>query len=667
VTPEGLMNLVLLGMGILALGILVTALTSEQRSLTRVLGTVFTLVAGIVLLYAGVGLIVWGATVRLPLTEITAIKTKLTLQADMLSGLFLSLIALLSIPSALHSFAYLEHPHYRQESLIRYYPMFMLFLLAMVGVVVAWDLLTFLVFWEVMTLASYVLVAYERSKPENLRAALKYFILTHIGALCLLVAAVILWVQGGSFEFETVFMTVEKLAKTRPVLLHVILSLMFIGFATKAALFPFGDWLPDAHPAAPSPISAMLSGVMIKLGIYGFLRFFVWLLPTAAFPFAYDWSYVFGIFGVVSAILGGAAATVTYDAKVLLAYSSIAQSGFITLGIGAGMFLFSQDLPLANIAMAGAFFHIVGDALVKALLFLNAGSLLYATGSRRFADLGGLLEAMPQTAGTAFVGSMAIAGFPPLTAFVSKWLILQALLFSKSIPVTFSGVGMLLASIFSILYSVKFFAASFLIKPMRSGNLEVPSTMRLAQLILTLLVIAVGLFPGAVLRWLSWIISDASMFAGAEEKLAGFWQWAWVQPITGAFSPLVLVGMFFIVSIFALIAVGTERQPRKAPIWLGGELVKPEHLGGHPQGVPLREELLQRAYPRAPVPRWRPPEWFTKLLDPEAWMYRPVITGGTWVSDLLRRAHTGVPHLYIAWQIIGAAIIALVVWLMFRK
>ncbi|MFA0748375.1 MAG: hypothetical protein EORIYHIE_002244 [Candidatus Fervidibacter sp.] len=191
-TPEGLMNLVLLGMGILALGILVTALTSGQRSLTRVLGTVFNLVAGIVLLYAGVGLIVWGATVRLPLTEITAIKTKLTLQADMLSGLFLSLVALLSIPSALHSFAYLEHPHYRQESLIRYYPMFMLFLLAMVGVVVAWDLLTFLVFWEVMTLASYVLVAYERSKPENLRAALKYFILTHIGALCLLVAAVIL-------------------------------------------------------------------------------------------------------------------------------------------------------------------------------------------------------------------------------------------------------------------------------------------------------------------------------------------------------------------------------------------------------------------------------------------------------------------------------------------
>ncbi|MFA0748374.1 MAG: hypothetical protein EORIYHIE_002243, partial [Candidatus Fervidibacter sp.] len=97
---------------------------------------------------------------------------------------------------------------------------------------------------------------------------------------------------------------------------------MFIGFATKAALFPFGDWLPDAHPAAPSPISAMLLGVMIKLGIYGFLRFFVWLLTTAAFPFAYDWSYVFGIFGVVSAILGGAAATVTYDAKVLLAYSS---------------------------------------------------------------------------------------------------------------------------------------------------------------------------------------------------------------------------------------------------------------------------------------------------------------------------------------------------------
>ncbi len=666
-TPEGLMNTILLAGAILALGTLVTALTAEQRALTRILGTIFLVAAAIVLLYAGVGLIVWGSAARTTIAELTAIKTKLTLQADMLSGLFLSLIAFLTIPAALHSYAYVEHPHYRQESLVRYYPMFMLFVLAMVGVVIAWDLLTFLVFWEVMTLASYVLVAYERAKPENLRAALKYFILTHIGALCLMVAAVIFWVQGGSFEFETVFATVEKLAKTRPMLLHGVLTLLFIGFATKAALFPFGDWLPDAHPAAPSPISAMLSGVMIKLGIYGFLRFFVWLLPTAAFPFAQDWSYVFGIFGVVSAVLGGAAATVTYDAKVLLAYSSIAQSGFITLGIGAGMFLFKQNLLLANIAMAGAFFHIVGDAFVKALLFLNTGSLLYATGSRRFSDLGGLLEAMPETAGTAFVGSMAIAGFPPLTAFVSKWLILQALIFSQSIPVTFAGVGMLLASIFSILYAVKFFAASFLIKPMRPERLEVPLTMRLAQLFLTLLIIVVGLFPGVLLRGLSWIVADAPMFAGAEEKIAAIWQWSWVQPLTGAFSPLVVIGMFVVVSIFAVIAVGTERQPRRAPIWLGGELVKLEQLGGHPQGVPLREELLQRAYPKAPIPRWRPPSWFTKLLDPEVWMYRPVITGGTWLSDLLRRAHTGVPHVYIAWQIIGAAIIAFVVWLMFRS
>ncbi|MCS7264372.1 MAG: hypothetical protein NZ805_06030 [Armatimonadetes bacterium] len=661
-----MMNTVLIAISILLAGTFVTALTAQYRRLTRILGTVFVVASALILLYAGVNFIIWGVTVRFTLTEISAIKTKLTLQADMLSGLFLALIAILAIPSALHSFDYLEHHHYRQESLIRYYPMTMLFLLAMVGVVVSWDLLTFLVFWELMTLASYVLVAYERSKSENLRAALKYFILTHIGALCLLVASVILWVQGGSFEFETVFATVEKLAKERPILLHTILALLFIGFATKAALFPFGDWLPDAHPAAPSPISALLSGVMIKLGIYGFLRFFLWLLPANAYSFVHDWSYVFGIFGVVSAILGGAAATVTYDVKVLLAYSSIAQSGFITLGIGAGMFLFKENLVLANIAMAGAFFHIVGDAFVKALLFLNAGSLLYATGSRRFADLGGLIEAMPETAGTAFVGSMAIAGFPPLTAFVSKWLILQSLFFSRSIPVTFAGVGMLLASIFSILYAVKFFASSFLIKPIRSEKFEVPLTMRLAQILLMLIIILIGLFPGTILRGLSWVVADAPMFTGVENQIAGIWQWFGVQAFTGTFSPIVLIGMFVVVSLFAVIAIGTERQPRRAPIWLGGELVKPEQLGGHPQGVPLREELLQRAYPRAPVPRWRPPAWFTKLLDPEAWMYRPVISGGERISDFLRRAHTGVPHLYIAWQIIGAIIIALIAWLMFR-
>ncbi len=661
------MHAILLALGLLAVGAVVTFLTAPHRTVTKVLGTLVILVAAVLLLYSGVNLLVWGATVSLPLTTISAIQTRLTLQADVLSGLFLTLIAILSVPSALHSLRYLEHPHYQQESLARYYPMLLLFLLAMVGVLVAWDMLTFLVFWELMTLASYVLVAYERSKAENLRAALKYFILTHIGALCLLMGGVMLWVQGGSFEFAVVTLTMDKLARTQPILLHVILALLFIGFATKAALFPFGDWLPDAHPAAPSPISALLSGVMIKLGAYGFLRFFLWLLPTAAYPIAQDWSYVFGIFGVVSAVLGGAAATVTQDTKVLLAYSSIAQSGFISLGIGAGMFLSSTNLALANIGMLGAFFHIVGDALVKALLFLNAGSILYATNSRRFSDLGGLLEAMPQTAGTAFVGAIAIAGFPPLTAFVSKWLILQSLIFSQSIPVTFAGVGMLLASIFSILYAVKFFAAAFLIKPMRSEPLEVPLSMRFAQLILTVLVLLTGLFPGVVLRALSWVVVDAPMFAGAEEEIAKALQWAWVQPLTGAFSPLVIVGMLAVTVVFALLAIGTERQPQRAPIWLGGEWVKPEHLGGHPQGVPLREELLQRAYPRVPIPRWRPPAWFTKLLDPEAWMYRPVIVSGEWVSDLLRRAHTGVPHLYIAWQIIGALIIALIVWLLMQR
>ncbi len=661
------MHVILVSLGLLALSTVVTLLTATNRQLTKVLGTVFTLAAAVVLLYAGVGVLVWGFTTSLPLTTISAIQTRLTLQADALSGLFLILIAILAVPSVLHSLAYLEHPHYREESLIRYYPMLTLFLLAMVGVLVAWDLVTFLVFWELMTLASYVLVAYERSKPENLRAALKYFLLTHIGALCLLMASVMLWVQGGSFEFTAVAMTMDKLARTRPVLLHIILALLFIGFATKAALFPFGDWAPNAYPAAPSPISALLSGVTSKLGIYGFLRFFIWLLPASASGFASDWGYVFGFFGIVSAILGGAAAAVTQDAKVLLAYSSIAQSGFITLGIGAGMFLANTNLPLANIAMLGAFFHIVGDAFVKALLFLTAGSLLYATNSRRFADLGGLLEAMPQTASTAFVGSFAIAGFPPLTAFVSKWLILQSLIFSQSIPVTLAGVGMLLASIFSILYAVKFFAASFLIKPMRTETKEVPVSMRLAQLLLTLFVLAMGLFPGLVLLALRWVVTDAPMFAGAEEELAKALQWAWVQPLTGAFSPLVLVGMLVVVYLFALIAIGTERQPRRVPIWLGGEWVKPEQLGGHPQGVPLREELLQRAYPSAPVPRWRPPEWFTKLLNPDVWMYRPVIISGEWLSDLLRRAHTGVPHLYIAWQIIGAIVIALLVWLLVSR
>lgn len=582
----------------------------------------------------------------------------LSLRLDALSGLFLTLIAVVSAAAALYSAPYLRQERYREESRARYWPLLLLFLLGMAGAVVSWDLILFLVCWEVMTLASYVLVAYEKADPGALRAAFKYFVMTHCGTACLLLAVILLWVEGGTFSFDAVPRTLGALAAGRPGLLHAILALMFVGFATKAGLYPFGDWLPDAHPAAPAPVSAVLSGVMVKLGLYGFLRFFVWMLAAASPAAAAAWGYALAAFGVASALLGGLAASAALDSKVLLAYSSIAQSGLISLGIGAALVLMPAHPALASLALIGALFHAVGDAVVKALLFLTAGSLQYRTGSRRLEDLGGLFHAMPVTGWSALLGTLAIAGFPPLTAFVSKWLMLQATVLSGRPLVAIAGLGLLVASVLSILYAVKFFVAGFANRPMRPGRLEVPVAMQAAQLLLVAGVLALSAVPGAWLRSLARILATVPALAGAPPD--GVWRNLVLLPPTGGFAPLVLLALGMLACGFVVLALGTGRATRHSEVWMGGVPAGGEPVRPHPHGFysPLRE-AMRRAYPVLHLPRWRRPEWVLPAVNADLWLYRPVLAYGRRATGVLRRAHTGTPHMYIVWQLIGAVGLAL--------
>jgi hydrogenase-4 component B len=582
----------------------------------------------------------------------------LPLRLDALAGLFLLLILVVGAPAALYSGPYLRQERYREESRARYWLPLLLFLLGMAGAVVAWDLVLFLVCWEVMTLASYVLVAYEKAEPGALRAAFKYFVMTHCGTACLLLAVILLWAQSGTFSFDAVPRTLGALAASRPGLLHAILALMFVGFATKAGLYPFGDWLPDAHPAAPAPVSAVLSGVMVKLGLYGFLRFFVWMLATASPAAALSWGYALGAFGLASALLGGLAASASLDSKVLLAYSSIAQSGLISLGIGAALVLMPAHPALASLALIGALFHTVGDAVVKALLFLTAGSLQYRTGSRRLEDLGGLFQGMPVTGWSALLGALAIAGFPPLTAFVSKWLMLQATVLSGHPLVAIAGLGLLVASVLSILYAVKFFIAGFANRPMRAGKLEVPAAMQAAQLLLATGVVALSVAPGVWLRPLAGILAAVPALSAVGGD--GAWRNLALRPPTGAFAPLVLLALGLLACGFVVLALGTGPATRRTEVWMGGVPAGREPVRPHPHGFysPLRE-AMRRAYPTIRLPRWRRPEWVLPAVNADLWFYRPVLAYGRRAAEVLRRAHTGTPHMYIVWQLIGAAALAL--------
>jgi len=585
-------------------------------------------------------------------------------QADGLTWLFLIPVLVVSAVAALYAPAYLRQERYAHESLLRYWLMYALFVAGMVGTLLSSDLVLFLVCWEVMTLASYVLVAHETRNAGALRAAFKYFVMTHVGTGCLLFGAVLLRVAGGSFAFAELPAALRGLAATSPAMLHTILALFFIGFATKAGLYPFGDWLPDAHPAAPAPVSAALSGVMVKLGLYGVLRVFLGMLAAASPADAVVWGWVLGAFGLLSALVGGSAACAAMDAKVLLAYSSIAQSGLIALGFGAALVLQPLHPALAALALLGAGFHLVGDAVVKSLLFLGAGSLQWRTGSRRLEDLGGLFEAMPVTGWTMLIGAIAIAGFPPLTAFTGKWLMLQATVLSKLPLVSIAGLGLLVASLLSVLYAVKLFAASFANRPMRAGALDVPATMRAAQVILAALVIALSLVPGVVLGWIAVALAPLPVLAGSA---AHAWSAVGLLPLSGALAPLALVVLGVWAAALARAAVGTGEPSALREVWTGG--VPADHGAPrvHPLGFysPLRESL-RRAYPRPALPKLKAPAWLVPAVDADRWLYRPAGAAGRRIADALRRAHTGVPHLYIAWQLVGALGLALLLVLLLR-
>jgi hydrogenase-4 component B len=403
---------------------------------------------------------------------------------------------------------------------------------------------------------------------------------------------------------------------------------------------------------------------MVKLGLYGFLRIFVEFLAAGAPQAAAAWGWGIGGFGLLSAVVGGAAACVATDAKVLLAYSSVAQSGIVALGVGASLVLAPAHPELAALALLGAAFHVVGDAVVKALLFLNAGALQWRTGSRDFADLGGLMEAMPVTGWTALVGSLAIAGFPPLTAFTGKWLLLQATVLSREPLVSVAGLGLLMASLLSVLYAVKFFAAGFANRSRGVERGDVPGGMRAAQVLLAGLAVVLGLLPGLAIAGIIRLLGGIPVVA---QGAASAWQGA-LGPMSGAFLPLALVALGVVAAGFARACLGPGAPPAARGVWMGGV---PADRGApriHPLGFysPLRE-ALGRVYPRIHPPPAPRAAWLAPAVDPDRWLYGPAARAGRRAVASLRRLHTGVPHVYIAWQIAGAVCLAVLLVFLVRR
>ncbi len=336
-------------------------------------------------------------------------------------------------------------------------------------VLVADDAYVFMVAWESMALASFFLVTTEHRIPEIRRAGFLYLLIAHVGAIAILLCFGVL--QGGTGDYTFGSMRSVTLTGAWPT---AAFFLALAGFGAKAGLLPLHVWLPEAHPAAPSPVSALMSGVMLKTAIYGLLRVAFDLLHVQL----WWWGVVALALGLATALFGVVFAAVQTDMKRLLAYSSIENIGIIVAGIGlAILFKAYGKTLLAAITLTAVLYHSLNHAFFKSLLFLATGSVLHATKERSLGKLGGLIHRMPWVAWLALVGTLAAAGIPPLNGFVSEWLLLQAFLFTPSLPQSFvnmlvplAAAALVLSAALAAYVMVKFFGVVFLGRP-REPNL----------------------------------------------------------------------------------------------------------------------------------------------------------------------------------------------------
>ena len=408
---------------------------------------------------------------------------------DGFSLFMLMAIQLVSLCVGLYSINYMEH--YGAKA--NYYALLLVMVAGMNGLVLSQDLFSVYIFLEVAAVASYALVAYGLG-AEELEASFKYLMLSVVASAAVLTAIAILYGMTGALGFDAVAAGLRLLEANT--VTGIAAALFLMGFGLKAALIPFHAWLPDAHPSAPAPISAILSGLLIKVsGVYAIARIFYHVLGlTPALSQILMW------LGAVSIVVAAFLALGQSDMKRMLAYSSISQVGYVVLGIGIGT-------PLG---VAGGLFHLLNHALAKGLLFLTSGSVQQATGTRNLDEMGGLAKRMPWTAGTNLIGSLSIAGVPPLGGFWSKLIIIIALVQSGEAALAVIAV---LASVLTLWYYLIMQRKAFFGKLAERWVKvkEAPFWMTAASVLLALLVIGVGLWFATVFS--TWIQPAADALA----------------------------------------------------------------------------------------------------------------------------------------------------------
>jgi hydrogenase-4 component B len=490
------------------------------------------------------------------------------LRLDALSRVFLLLLGAASAGISIFAAGYFRHGEGTAPGLmcVQYH----LFLAGMGFILIADDAYAFMLAWETMALASYFLVTTQHRIPEIRRAGFLYLLIAHVGAIAILLCFGIM--QGGSWQFTFDAMRAAHLA---PPWAALAFCLALAGFGAKAGLVPLHVWLPEAHPAAPSPVSALMSGVMLKTALYGMIRVSFDLLGLPV----WWWGLLPLSLGLLSALYGAVFAAAQTDMKRLLAYSSIENIGIIFTGLGLAIVFAGAGMrAAATLTLVAVLYHAMNHAFMKSLLFLGTGAVLHATGERSLGHLGGLIHRMPWVAWTTLVGALAIAGLPPLNGFVSEWLLLQSFLFAHTVPHPFInmllplGAALIaLAAALAGYVMVKFFGVIFLGQP-RDPSINKARDAGFAERIglawLALGCALLGLFPNHFIAMFTVVTRQLGLGALPMSD-APWWLLLPIPERQSSYAPLVFFAVILIVVVSAIYGVRLfyHQRIRRGAAW----------------------------------------------------------------------------------------------------
>ncbi|CAK0745519.1 hydrogenase-4 component B [Azospirillaceae bacterium] len=574
---------------------------------------------------------------------------------DVLSAFFLFVVGVGGGAVSLFALGHSRHPGDHAPEAGRILPFYPPFLAAMTLVLVADDAFVFLFSWELMSLVSWLLVLSNHREKGNAEAAFIYLIMAGMGTGALLFAFGLLAGAEGHYSFEAMRGVPHGM-----VLAASVLLLALVGAGGKAGIVPLHIWLPLAHPSAPSWVSALMSGVMTKVAVYGFIR----LTFDLSGPGQWWWGGLVMLIGGVTAVMGVLQALMQHDLKKLLAYHTVENIGIIFIALGLSLTFQASDRPaVAALALAAALLHVFNHAVFKSLLFIGSGAVLWATGNRNMEMQGGLIHRMPATALAFLIGAAAISALPPLNGFVSEWLILQGLLFGPQLPqwlmkleVPVVAAMLALSAALAATCFVKAFGIVFLGRPRTSAAAAATETDRdslTAMFLLAGLCVGVGIVPAPVLSLTEPAVRllTGGAMAGAEGT-----NWLWLVPVTAersSYSGLLMLVLIIVAAVAfrLLIRHHLSHEIRRGPAWDCGfpEESPQSQYTASSFAQPIRRVfgsalLAAREEVTMPEPGDCAPARIEVSLTDHAWewLYRPtgvlVQTLARWTNELQRQS-----------------------------